>query len=53
MKAIEIIVLAAAIGIVAFTIIFNIVRRKKGKNCCGCDGCSNCVNCCRKNDIKD
>lgn len=45
MGALEICILVGAIALVLFTVIFNIVRKKKGKTCCGdCAGCSCCPN---------
>lgn len=43
-SALEIGIAVGAIALVAFTIIFNIVRKKKGKSSCGCSGCSGCKN---------
>jgi hypothetical protein len=53
MKPVEIIILIAAIALVAFSVIYNIRKRKKGKGCgCadggdsgGCSGCSGCSVC--------
>ncbi|MDR2091286.1 MAG: FeoB-associated Cys-rich membrane protein [Clostridiales bacterium] len=45
MESIEIIILIAAIALVAFTVIYNIVKRKKGKTGCGC-GCPDCGGSC-------
>lgn len=62
MKALEIIIIIFAVILVLFTVIFNIVRKKKGKGC-GCmsqkdnekgqdkKNCSACpyCDCCAKN----
>lgn len=48
MEPVEIIVLVAAVGLVAFTIIFNIIRKRKGKGCCGCDSCPSAKHCGKK-----
>lgn len=47
MKPLEIIILVGAIALVVFTIVFNIVRKKKGKTSCGCStgACSSCKGC--------
>ena len=44
---IEIVVIIFAVALVAFTVIYNVLRRKKGRNCCGggCSGCSGCSGC--------
>ncbi|MDR1906497.1 MAG: hypothetical protein LBQ27_06285 [Clostridiales bacterium] len=39
MNAIEIIILISALALVAFTVLYNILKRKKGKSC-GCGGCA-------------
>ena len=51
MSPLEITVIAVAAALVVFTVIFNFVRRKKGKTSCGCDcaHCS-CASCHRKDD---
>lgn len=40
MSGLEIGVMTGAIVLVVFTVVFNIIRRKRGKSSCGCDGCS-------------
>ncbi len=41
MQAIEIIVIAASVLLVAFTIGYNLIKsKKKKKNCSGCSGCA-------------
>lgn len=55
MTALEIIILVAAVGIVVGVIVWNIVKKKRGKGgCCGCD-CSSCCAACRsaKNGKKE
>lgn len=42
---IEVVVGGLAAGLVVFTIVFNVIRRKKGKSSCGCD-CSGCKSGC-------
>lgn len=42
---IEILVIIFAVALVAFTVVFNILRKRKGKNCCGGSGCSGCSGC--------
>ena len=62
MDPIEIVVLILAVALVVFTIVYNVVRRRKGKSSCGCDsgksgksGCSRCPYCdsCRPEKPKD
>lgn len=57
MKPLEIIILIGAISLVIFTIVINIIKKKKGKLPCGCDisngKCSGCMfsnNCKNQND---
>ncbi|MDR2046613.1 MAG: FeoB-associated Cys-rich membrane protein [Clostridiales bacterium] len=47
MEPAEIAVLAGAIALVAFTIAYNVIKRRKGKPSCGCSeaGCPNCRGC--------
>ena len=45
MQWFEILILVAAVALVVFTVVYNLFRRKKGKNGCGgsCGGgCSGC-----------
>lgn len=37
----EILIILAAVALVVFTIVFNVVRKQKGKSSCGCD-CTCC-----------
>lgn len=48
-KPVEIIVIIAIAALLIFSLVFNIVRRKKGKNSCGCD----CPSCAKKCDAGD
>ncbi len=41
----EIVLIAAAAAFVAGVIVWQIVRRIKGKGGCGCSGCSSCGSC--------
>ncbi len=45
MEPIEYVILAAAAALVVFTLIYNIIKRKrrKGKPCSGCADCSTCA----------
>lgn len=52
MEPIEIVILILAVALVVFTIVYNVMRRRKGKSSCGCDtgksgksGCSSCPYC--------
>ena len=36
---------AAAIALVGFSVGYSIWRRRHGKGCCGCDGCSCACHC--------
>jgi hypothetical protein len=47
MTPIEIVILIAAVALVAFTVIYNINKRKKGKIGCDCGGsdCGSCSGC--------
>lgn len=40
MGPLEIVILICAIALVAFTVIYNIRKRKKGGGCAHCSGCS-------------
>ena len=42
MDALAVIILIGAVALVAFTVVFNIVRKRKGKSSCGCSGCNGC-----------
>ncbi len=54
MQPVEIIAVILAAGIVLFTVIFNIAKRKKGKSCCGCDcGCTDCGGKCPSGKLKN
>ncbi|MDR2202549.1 MAG: ferrous iron transport protein B [Clostridiales bacterium] len=39
------IVVLGAAALVVFTLVFNFLRKKKGKSCCGGDGCGGCNGC--------
>ena len=42
----EILIIVAAIAFVVSVTVYNVIRKKKGKNSCGCDcGCSGCQGC--------
>lgn len=50
MEPLEIIILIGAIALVVFTVVFNIVRKLRGKSSCGCDSksssdCGGCGGC--------
>lgn len=43
MKPLEILIIVLAALLVAFTVGYNIYKKKKGKSSCGCAGCSGCA----------
>ncbi|MFA5448967.1 MAG: hypothetical protein WC292_00805 [Clostridia bacterium] len=61
MGTIEIVVIALAALLVAFTLLYNIIRKIKGKSSCGCQektkddqkqSCSSCSGCMFASDCK-
>lgn len=56
MKPLEIIILIGAIALVIFTVVINIVKKRKGKLPCGCDignDNSKCSGCAFSKDCKN
>lgn len=50
----EIAIIVLAAGFVAGVVLWQIIRKKKGKGsgCCDCGCCSRCGNCPSRNDAK-
>lgn len=45
MGFVDVIIMALVIALVAFTIVYNVRKAKKGGGCSGCDGCSSKLKC--------